>query len=82
MNLIMLLDSSKVQLKPLHILCSRQQTYNLIFTLCLSLQLTPRILDAYQNVAQFSLTEAVMRFLQIWQALPDFGLSYVVVRLI
>ncbi|KAM6953081.1 fermitin family homolog 3b [Lycodopsis pacificus] len=43
-------------------------------------QLTPRILDAYQNVAQFSLTDAVMRFLQIWQALPDFGLSYVVVR--
>uniref|UniRef100_A0A673AWX3 PH domain-containing protein n=1 Tax=Sphaeramia orbicularis TaxID=375764 RepID=A0A673AWX3_9TELE len=43
-------------------------------------QLTPRILDAYQNVAQLSLTDAVMRFLQIWQALPDFGLSYVVVR--
>uniref|UniRef100_A0AAQ4PTU8 FERM domain containing kindlin 3b n=1 Tax=Gasterosteus aculeatus aculeatus TaxID=481459 RepID=A0AAQ4PTU8_GASAC len=42
--------------------------------------LTPRILDAYQNVAQLSLTDAVMRFLQIWQALPDFGLSYVVVR--
>uniref|UniRef100_A0A668T3N8 PH domain-containing protein n=1 Tax=Oreochromis aureus TaxID=47969 RepID=A0A668T3N8_OREAU len=44
-------------------------------------QLTPRILDAYQNVAQLSLTDALMRFLQIWQALPDFGLSYVVVRL-
>nr|XP_043895811.1 fermitin family homolog 3b [Solea senegalensis] len=43
-------------------------------------QLTPRILDAYQNVAQLSLTDAVTRFLQIWQALPDFGLSYVVVR--
>ncbi|XP_037636677.1 fermitin family homolog 3b [Sebastes umbrosus] len=43
-------------------------------------QLTPRILDAYQNVAQLSLTDAVSRFLQIWQALPDFGLSYVVVR--
>eukprot|EP00064_Thunnus_orientalis_P015108 superscaffoldBa00002742_g15157 len=43
-------------------------------------QLAPRILDAYQNVAQLSLTDAVMRFLQIWQALPDFGLSYVVVR--
>lgn len=43
-------------------------------------QLTPRILDAYQNVAQFSLTEALMRFLQTWQALPDFGLSYVVIR--
>uniref|UniRef100_A0A8C2Z332 FERM domain containing kindlin 3b n=1 Tax=Cyclopterus lumpus TaxID=8103 RepID=A0A8C2Z332_CYCLU len=39
-------------------------------------QLTPRILDAYQNVAQLSLTDALMRFLQIWQALPDFGLSY------
>ncbi|XP_004073199.1 fermitin family homolog 3 [Oryzias latipes] len=43
-------------------------------------QLTPRILDAYQNVNQLSLTDALMRFLQIWQALPDFGLSYVVVR--
>ncbi|XP_068614338.1 fermitin family homolog 3-like [Brachionichthys hirsutus] len=43
-------------------------------------QLTPRILDAYQNVAQLSLTDALMRFLQIWQALPDCGLSYVVVR--
>uniref|UniRef100_A0A8C6KV00 FERM domain containing kindlin 3b n=1 Tax=Nothobranchius furzeri TaxID=105023 RepID=A0A8C6KV00_NOTFU len=43
-------------------------------------QLTPRILDAYQNVAQLSLSDALMRFLQIWQALPDFGLSYVVVR--
>lgn len=46
----------------------------------LILQLTPRILDAFQNVAQLSLMDAVMRFLQIWQALPDFGLSYVVVR--
>lgn len=32
-------------------------------------------------MAQLSLTDALMRFLQIWQALPDFGLSYVVVRL-
>ncbi|XP_066515792.1 fermitin family homolog 3 [Hoplias malabaricus] len=43
-------------------------------------QLTPRILEAYQNVAQLSLTDAILRFLQIWQALPDFGLSYFVVR--
>uniref|UniRef100_A0A671SAY4 Fermitin family homolog 3-like n=1 Tax=Sinocyclocheilus anshuiensis TaxID=1608454 RepID=A0A671SAY4_9TELE len=43
-------------------------------------QLTPRILEAYQNVAQLSLTDAVQRFLQIWQALPDFGLAYIVVR--
>uniref|UniRef100_A0A8C2FX49 Fermitin family member 3a n=1 Tax=Cyprinus carpio TaxID=7962 RepID=A0A8C2FX49_CYPCA len=43
-------------------------------------QLTPRILEAYQNVAQLSLTDAIQKFLQIWQALPDFGLSYIVVR--
>uniref|UniRef100_A0A4W5QD61 FERM domain containing kindlin 3b n=1 Tax=Hucho hucho TaxID=62062 RepID=A0A4W5QD61_9TELE len=43
-------------------------------------QLTPRILEAYQNVAQLSLTDALLRFLQIWQALPDFGISFVVVR--
>ncbi|XP_064875927.1 fermitin family homolog 3b [Oncorhynchus nerka] len=43
-------------------------------------QLSPRILEAYQNVAQLSLTDALLRFLQIWQALPDFGISLVVVR--
>lgn len=47
----------------------------------LFLQLTPRLLDAYQNVSQLSLVDAILRFLQIWQALPDFGISYVVVRL-
>lgn len=46
----------------------------------LFLQLTPRILDAYQNVAQLSLADAILRYLQIWQALPDFGISYMVVR--
>ncbi|XP_019378958.1 PREDICTED: fermitin family homolog 3-like [Gavialis gangeticus] len=43
-------------------------------------QLTPRVLEAYQNVAQLSLTEAKMRFLKAWQALPDFGITYFVVR--
>lgn len=43
-------------------------------------QLTPRILEAHQNVAQLSLTDARMRFIQIWQSLPDFGVSYFVVR--
>ncbi|CAB1325037.1 unnamed protein product, partial [Coregonus sp. 'balchen'] len=43
-------------------------------------QLTPRILEAFQNVAQLSLTDALLRFLQIWQALPDFGISFMVVR--
>uniref|UniRef100_A0A4W5QE76 FERM domain containing kindlin 3 n=1 Tax=Hucho hucho TaxID=62062 RepID=A0A4W5QE76_9TELE len=45
-----------------------------------SKQLTPRILEAYQNVAQLPLTDALLRFLQIWQTLPGFGVCYFVVR--
>ncbi|RXN04775.1 fermitin family -like protein [Labeo rohita] len=44
---------------------------------------SPRYQKKYkpkQNVAQLSLTDAIQKFLQIWQALPDFGLSYIVVR--
>lgn len=43
-------------------------------------QLTPRILEAHQNVAQLSLIEAQLRFIQAWQSLPDFGISYMMVR--
>uniref|UniRef100_G3TXP4 FERM domain containing kindlin 3 n=1 Tax=Loxodonta africana TaxID=9785 RepID=G3TXP4_LOXAF len=43
-------------------------------------QLTPRILEAHQNVAQLSLSEAQLRFIQAWQSLPDFGISYFLVR--
>lgn len=57
---------------PLELYCS--------FPFSPIVQLAPRILEAYQNVAQLSLTDAIQKFLQIWQALPDFGLSYIVVR--
>ncbi|XP_015681740.1 fermitin family homolog 3 [Protobothrops mucrosquamatus] len=43
-------------------------------------QLTPRILEAYQNVSPLSLAEVKMKFIQAWQSLPDFGISYFVVR--
>ncbi|XP_069750141.1 fermitin family homolog 3-like [Narcine bancroftii] len=43
-------------------------------------QLTPRILEAYQNIDQLSLMETKMKFIQAWQSLPEFGLSYFVVR--
>ncbi|XP_074129451.1 fermitin family homolog 3 [Sminthopsis crassicaudata] len=43
-------------------------------------QLTPRILEAHQNVARLSLSEAKLRFIQAWQSLPDFGISYFIVR--
>ncbi|XP_038620905.1 fermitin family homolog 3 [Tachyglossus aculeatus] len=43
-------------------------------------QLTQRILEAHQNIAQLSLAEAKLRFIQAWQSLPDFGISYFIVR--
>ena len=46
----------------------------------MTLQLTPRILEAHQNVAQLSLTEALLRVIQAWHSLPDFGIASVMVR--
>ncbi|KAI6071628.1 Fermitin family-like protein 1 [Aix galericulata] len=45
-----------------------------------SKQLAARILEAHQNVSQMSLVEAKLRFIQAWQSLPEFGLSYYIVR--
>ncbi|XP_013367831.1 PREDICTED: fermitin family homolog 1 [Chinchilla lanigera] len=45
-----------------------------------SKQLAARILEAHQNVAQMSLVEAKLRFIQAWQSLPEFGLTYYLVR--
>ncbi|XP_063104792.1 fermitin family homolog 1 isoform X2 [Cavia porcellus] len=42
--------------------------------------LAARILEAHQNVAQMSLIEAKLRFIQAWQSLPEFGLTYYLVR--
>uniref|UniRef100_A0A673BC22 Fermitin family member 1 n=1 Tax=Sphaeramia orbicularis TaxID=375764 RepID=A0A673BC22_9TELE len=47
-------------------------------TKCISL--TARILEAHQNIARLSLTEAKMRFIQAWQSLPEFGINYYIVR--
>ncbi|XP_041488572.1 fermitin family homolog 2-like [Microtus oregoni] len=38
----------------------------------------PRWLD--QNVAQMSLIEAKMRFIQAWQSLPEFGITHFIAR--
>ncbi|NWU92242.1 FERM1 protein, partial [Upupa epops] len=45
-----------------------------------SKQLIARILEAHQNVSQMTLVEAKLRFIQAWQSLPEFGLSYYIVR--
>uniref|UniRef100_A0A8C1TP30 Fermitin family member 2 n=1 Tax=Cyprinus carpio TaxID=7962 RepID=A0A8C1TP30_CYPCA len=39
-------------------------------------QISGRILEAHQNVAQMSLIEAKMRFIQAWQSLPEFGMTH------
>uniref|UniRef100_A0A6Q2XS38 PH domain-containing protein n=1 Tax=Esox lucius TaxID=8010 RepID=A0A6Q2XS38_ESOLU len=38
--------------------------------------ISARILEAHQNVAQMSLIEAKMRFIQAWQSLPEFGITH------
>nr|5XPZ_A Chain A, Fermitin family homolog 2 [Mus musculus]5XPZ_B Chain B, Fermitin family homolog 2 [Mus musculus] len=45
-----------------------------------SKQITARILEAHQNVAQMSLIEAKMRFIQAWQSLPEFGITHFIAR--
>ncbi|NXN24495.1 FERM1 protein, partial [Nycticryphes semicollaris] len=43
-------------------------------------QLAARILEAHQNVSAMTLVEAKLHFIQAWQSLPEFGLSYYIVR--
>lgn len=43
---------------------------------CVIDQISARILEAHQNVAQMSLIEAKMRFIQAWQSLPEFGITH------
>ena len=43
-------------------------------------QISARILEAHQNVAQMSLIEAKMRFIQAWQSLPEFGIAHFIAR--
>uniref|UniRef100_A0A4W3IW87 FERM domain containing kindlin 2 n=1 Tax=Callorhinchus milii TaxID=7868 RepID=A0A4W3IW87_CALMI len=42
--------------------------------------ISARILEAHQNVAQMSLIEAKMRFIQAWQSLPEFGITHFIAR--
>lgn len=46
----------------------------------ISAQLAARILEAHHNVAQMPLVEAKLQFIQAWQSLPEFGLTYYLVR--
>lgn len=37
-------------------------------------------MEAYNNVCNMSLTDAKLSYIRAWQALPDYGISYFVVR--
>ena len=40
-----------------------------------------RILEAQTNVCHFNLVDAKLNFIKIWQSLPEFGLTYFIVKL-
>lgn len=43
-------------------------------------QLEKRILEAHTNVQNLPLMEAKMAFIKAWQSLPDYGISYFIVK--
>lgn len=43
-------------------------------------QLEKRILEAHANVQNLPLMEAKMAFIKAWQSLPDYGISYFIVK--
>lgn len=43
-------------------------------------QLEKRILEAHANVQNLPLMEAKVAFIKAWQSLPDYGISYFIVK--
>lgn len=43
-------------------------------------QLEKRILEAHANVQNLPLMEAKIAFIKAWQSLPDYGISYFIVK--
>ncbi|XP_013404560.1 fermitin family homolog 2 [Lingula anatina] len=43
-------------------------------------QLVQRIVDSHANVRDMTLTEAKLNFIKAWQALPEFGITYFLVK--
>ena len=49
---------------------------------CLLLtQISHRILDAHSNLKDMGLVEAKMNYIKAWQALPDYGTTYFLVKM-
>ncbi|KAK2190857.1 hypothetical protein NP493_66g04013 [Ridgeia piscesae] len=44
-------------------------------------QISHRILDAHSNLKDMGLVEAKMNYIKAWQALPDYGITYFLVKM-
>jgi len=44
-------------------------------------QLGQRILEAHANVRDMTLLEAKMNYIKAWQALPEYGNTYFIIRM-
>ena len=44
------------------------------------LQIATRILEAHTNVQDMNLLEAKMNYIKAWQALPEYGITYFIVK--
>ena len=45
------------------------------------LQVCQRILEAHSNVSNMNLVEAKLNYIKAWQSLPEYGLTYFIIRL-
>lgn len=43
-------------------------------------QAVQRILEAHANVKDLSLVDAKMQYIKAWQALPEYGIAYFLVK--
>lgn len=43
-------------------------------------QLTQRILDAHASVQEMNLINTKLSYIRAWQALPEYGITYFIVR--
>ncbi len=45
------------------------------------LKLNDKILEAYSTISDLDLFESKWRYIKAWQALPNYGISYFVVKI-
>ena len=44
-------------------------------------QITQRILEAHSNLLDMTLIEAKLNYIKAWQALPNYGITYFLVKM-